>query len=176
MCLHHGKHHKAYVDKLNELVRETEFSGMELQDVVRASFKKPKCESIFNNAAQAWNHTFFWSCLRPRAARPNGSILQALERDLGGYEKFKEEFVKQGTAQFGSGWVWLVADHGTLTIEKTHDAVTPITEGKTCVLTIDVWEHAYYLDYQNRRTDFLKAATEKLLNWDFAAENFERAA
>jgi Fe-Mn family superoxide dismutase len=176
MCLHHGKHHKAYVDQLNKLVEGTEFAGMELQDVVRGSFKKTKAEAIFNNAAQAWNHTFFWSCLTPSGAKPNGPLLHALERDLGGYDEFTEAFAKQGAAQFGSGWVWLVADHGRLAIERTHDAVTPMAEGKICLLAIDVWEHAYYLDYQNRRPDFLKAVTEKVLNWDFATENFERSA
>ena len=175
MSFHHGKHHKAYVDKLNELVQGTDFAGMALEDVVKESFRNAKAQQIFNNAAQAWNHDFFWSCLCPHGAKPSKSLSQALERDLGGYEKFQEEFVKQGAALFGSGWVWLVADRGRLAIEKTPDAVTPMAEGKTCILTIDVWEHAYYLDYQNRRPDFLKAVTEKLLNWDFAAENFARA-
>jgi Fe-Mn family superoxide dismutase len=175
MSFHHGKHHKAYVDKLNELVQGTDFAGMALEDVVKESFRNAKAQQIFNNAAQAWNHDFFWSCLCPNGAKPGKSLSQALERDLGGYEKFQEEFVKQGVALFGSGWVWLVADRGKLAIEKTPDAMTPMVEGKTCLLTIDVWEHAYYLDYQNRRPDFLKAVAEKLLNWDFAAENFARA-
>jgi Fe-Mn family superoxide dismutase len=175
MSLHHGKHHKAYLDKLNELVQGTDFADMELADVVRRSFGNSKNQAIFNNAAQAWNHTFFWSCLTPHAAKPGGALSQALERDLGGLEKFKERFVKQGTEQFGSGWVWLVAEKGKLDVEKTPDAETPMAQGKVCLLTIDVWEHAYYLDYQNRRPDFLKAVTEKLLNWDFAARNFERA-
>ena len=175
MCFHHGKHHKAYVDKLNELVVGTPFAEMKLDEIVRRTFKSPKSTAVFNNAAQAWNHAFFWSCLTPQPGKPNGELLQAIERDLGGYEKFKEDFGKEGAAQFGSGWVWLVADKGKLAIEKTANAVNPMAEGKTCLLTIDVWEHAYYLDYQHRRPDFLKSVTEKLLNWDFAAENFARA-
>ena len=175
MSFHYGKHHKAYVDKLNELVKGTGYADMKLPDVVQATFKDPSKQAIFNNAAQAWNHAFFWACLTPRGGAPEGGLMSALERDLGGYERFKDEFAKQGAAQFGSGWVWLVADKGKLKIEKTPDAVTPMAQGKTCLLTIDVWEHAYYLDYQNRRPDFLKAVIGNLLNWDFAAQNFERA-
>jgi Fe-Mn family superoxide dismutase len=175
MSFHHGKHHKAYVDKLNELVKGTEYADMKLEDVVKQSFPDPSKHEIFNNAAQDWNHTFFWACLSPRGGKPTGALMQAIERDLGGYDAFKEEFAKQGVAQFGSGWVWLVENKGRLAIEKTPDAVTPMAEGKKCLLAIDVWEHAYYLDYQNRRPDFLKAVIEKLLNWDFAAQNFQRS-
>ena len=148
MSFHYGKHHKAYVDKLNELVLGTDYAGMKLEDVVKRSFHKPSEHEIFNNAAQAWNHTFFWTCLSPRGGKPTGALMQAIERDLGGYDAFKEEFAKQGVAQFGSGWVWLVDDKGKLAIEKTPDAVTPMAEGKKCLLAIDVWEHAYYLDYR----------------------------
>ncbi len=164
MRFHHGKHHKAYVDKLNELVKGTEFARMQLEDVVKATFRASDHtkQKIFNNAAQDWNHTFFWACT-------------AIERDLGGLDAFKRKFAEEGVEQFGSGWVWLVSDHGKLKIDKTPDAVTPMAEGLDCLLTIDVWEHAYYLDYQHRRPDFLKAVIDKLLNWDFAAQNFERA-
>jgi len=172
---HYGKHHKAYVDKLNELVTGTRFAEMTIEDVVRATFNDKSNQPIFNNAAQAWNHTFFWTSLTPRGGAPAGAMLSALERDFGSYEKFKEQFAKEGVAQFGSGWVWLVASGGKLAIEKTPNAVTPMAEGKQCLLTIDVWEHAYYLDYQNRRPDFLKAVADKLLNWDFATQNFQRA-
>jgi Fe-Mn family superoxide dismutase len=175
MSFHYGKHHKAYVDKLNELAVGTEFADMKLEDVVRATFGKSAKQEIFNNAGQAWNHTFFWTCLSPRGGRPAGELMHAIERDFGGYDAFKEKFAKEGVAQFGSGWVWLVADGNRLAIEKTPDAVTPMAEGKKCLLTIDVWEHAYYLDYQNKRADFLKAVIEKSLNWDFATQNFERA-
>jgi len=175
LSFHYGKHHKAYVEKLNELVLGTPFAGMTLENVVKKTFKDAAKHEIFNNAAQAWNHTFFWACLTPRGGKPSGDLAKAIERDLGGYEKFKEEFAEQGAALFGSGWVWLVAQHGKLAIEKTADAVTPMAEGKNCLLAIDVWEHAYYLDYQNRRPDYLKAVAGKLLNWDFATQNFERA-
>jgi Fe-Mn family superoxide dismutase len=174
MNFHYGKHHRAYVDKLNELVTGTAFAEMTLEEIVRATFENPSKREIFNNAGQAWNHTFFWTCLSPHREKPGGELLRAIERDFGGLDAFQEEFAKQGVAQFGSGWVWLVADGDRLTIEKTPDAVTPMAEGKRCLLTIDVWEHAYYLDYQNTRPDFLRAVIDKLLNWDFARQNFER--
>jgi superoxide dismutase, Fe-Mn family len=173
MSFHHGKHHKAYVDKLNELVTGTKYAQMELTAVVKATFNSSSAQEVFNNAAQAWNHNFFWTCLAPNSVAPKGGLRDAIDRDLGGLDKFKEDFAKQGAAQFGSGWVWLVSDKGKLRIEKTPDAVTPMAEGMTCLLTIDVWEHAYYLDYQNRRPDFLKAVINNLLNWDFATRNFE---
>jgi Fe-Mn family superoxide dismutase len=177
MRFHYGKHHKAYVDKLNELVTGTAFARMQLEDVVKATSnaRDHKKQQIFHNAAQNWNHTFFWACLTPQAGKPKETLLAAMERDLGGYEEFKRRFIEEGLEQFGSGWVWLVADNGRLRIEKTHDAVTPMADGLKCLLTIDVWEHAYYLDYQNRRQDFLKAVVGRLLNWDFAAQNFERS-
>ena len=169
---HYGKHHKTYVDKLNGFLPGTKYEKMSLEEMVVASVGEAK---IFNNAAQAWNHTFFWACLTPKGGAPKGQLATALERDLGGYETFKEEFVKAGADHFGSGWVWLVSDKGKLSIETGHDAVTPLAQGKTCILTIDLWEHAYYLDYQNNREGFLKQVSETLLNWDFARQNFERA-
>jgi Fe-Mn family superoxide dismutase len=175
ISVHYGKHHKAYVDKLNELVTGTEYADMQLADIVKATFKDSAKQEIFHNAGQAWNHGFFWTCLTPNRGAPSGGLKSAIERDLGGLAKFKDDFAEQGIAQFGSGWVWLVADKGKLKIEKTADAITPMAEGKTCLLAIDVWEHAYYLDYQNRRPDFLIAVIDKLLNWDFAVQNFERA-
>jgi Fe-Mn family superoxide dismutase len=180
MGFHHGKHHRKYVETLNELVKDTDYADMELEEIVRATFgakaRDPKARKIFNNAGQHWNHTFFWNCLTPRGGgAPTGAIAEAIERDLGGYEKFKTDFVKAGEEQFGSGWAWLIADGGKLAITKTPNAETPMQEGKICILTIDVWEHAYYLDYQNRRPDFLKAVIDKLFNWDFAAENYQRA-
>ncbi len=174
MSFHHGKHHKAYVDKLNKLVEGTKFAGMKLDDVVKATFEDEAHKEIFNNAAQAWNHAFFWPCLTPKGGKPEAALAEAITRDFGGFDAFKEEFAENGEKQFGSGWVWLIADGGKLKIEKTPDAVTPMAEGKICLLTIDVWEHAYYIDYQNRRPDFLKAVIDKLLNWDFAAQNFKR--
>jgi superoxide dismutase, Fe-Mn family len=173
---HHGKHHKAYVDKLNELVKDTEYAQMRLEDVVKATFGDSSKHEIFNNAAQVWNHTFFWACLTPGGGKPQGELMRAIDREFGGFDKFKEKFAHEGVAQFGSGWVWLVAyDNDRIGIEKTPDAATPMAEGKKCLLAIDVWEHAYYLDYQNRRPDFLEAVTGKLLNWDFAMQNFRRS-
>ena len=176
MEIHHGRHHAAYVNKLNELVAGTPLANESVEGIVNSTYLDASKTKIFNNAAQVWNHTFFWSCLSPRSTRPKGTLAAALERDLGGYEKFKAEFVKAGLEQFGTGWVWLVSDKGKLAIEDTPDAVTPMAQGKTCILTIDVWEHAYYLDYQDRRAEFLKQVSDKLLNWDFAQQNFERAA
>jgi Fe-Mn family superoxide dismutase len=175
MSFHYGKHHKAYVDKLNELVAGTDYAEMAVDDIAKATINDSSKREIFNNAGQAWNHTFFWSCLTPRGGKPAGELMRAIEKSFGGYEAFATEFAKQGVGQFGSGWVWLVANGSKLAIEKTPDSVSPMAQGKRCLLTIDVWEHAYYLDYQNKRPDFLKAVIEKLLNWEFAAQNFERA-
>ena len=173
--LHYGKHHKAYVDKLNELVAGTPYAQMPLEQVVCQTAGDKSAQKIFNNAAQAWNHTFFWSCLTPNGGGPKQALHEAITRDLGGYEKFKKDFIAGGVNHFGSGWVWLTAANGKLAIESGHDAMTPMAEGKTCILTVDVWEHAYYLDYQNRRPDFLNAVVENLLNWNFAGENYARA-
>jgi Fe-Mn family superoxide dismutase len=180
MGFHHGKHHKKYVETLNTLIKGTEYADMELEEIVQKAFKAkakdPKAQKVFNNAGQHWNHSFFWKCLTPKGGgAPKGKLAQAIERDLGGYEKFKEDFVKAGEEQFGSGWAWLIADGGKLAVTKTPNAETPMQDGKVCILTIDVWEHAYYLDYQNRRPDFLKAVIDKLFNWDFAEENYQRA-
>jgi Fe-Mn family superoxide dismutase len=148
---------------------------MPLDEVVRESAKSSADTAIFNNAAQAWNHTFFWACLTPKGGAPQGKIKSDIDRDFGSVENFTKQFAEAGVGQFGSGWVWLVADGSKLKIEKTGNADTPMAHGKRCILTIDVWEHAYYLDYQNRRPDFLKAVAEKLLNWDFALQNYQRA-
>jgi Fe-Mn family superoxide dismutase len=176
MDIHHGRHHAAYVKKLNELVDGTPLASQSLEDIVKTTYLDANKTKIFNNAAQAWNHTFFWSCLSPKSTPPKGTLAAALERDLGGYDRFKTDFVKAGLEQFGTGWVWLVSDKGRLAIQDTADAVTPMAQGKTCILTIDVWEHAYYLDYQDKRAEFLKQVSDKLLNWDFAQQNFERSA
>jgi Fe-Mn family superoxide dismutase len=176
---HHGKHHKAYVDKANTLVAESRDS--ELQDsviehiVVRAA-RRPELMELFNNAAQAWNHSFFWQCLTPGGARkPSGALAEKLDADLGGYEGFTKKFEDAATKQFGSGWAWLVMDCGKLKVTKTGDADMPLVHGQIPLLTLDVWEHAYYLDYQNRRPDYIKAVIQNLLNWDFAAANLTHA-
>ena len=170
---HYGKHHRAYVNKLNELVQGTRFADMGLEQIVKESAgKEPK---IFNNAAQAWNHTFYWSCLRKGGGKPSGALASRIEADCGGYDEFKKKFAETAVNCFGSGWAWLVEKDGKLDIVATSNAATPIAQGQTPLLTLDVWEHAYYLDYQNRRPDYAAAVIDKLLNWDFAAEQLAKA-
>jgi Fe-Mn family superoxide dismutase len=171
---HYGKHHRGYVDKLNKLVPGSPFADMGLEDVVRESAGKAANAAVFNNAAQVWNHTFYWNSLAPKPSAPSGKLAQAIEA-YGGLDKLKTDLAAAATAQFGSGWAWLVAEGGKLTVHKTANAETPTVRGTACLLTIDVWEHAYYLDYQNKRADYVAAVMDKLLNWDFAAENFEKA-
>ncbi|MES2215074.1 MAG: superoxide dismutase [Pseudomonadota bacterium] len=173
---HHGKHHNAYVVKLNELLGgKSALDGMSLEEIILKSHQNPALQGIFNNAAQIWNHTFYWHSMKEEASVvPEGVLLEAIERDFGSFEKFKEEFRSSGIAQFGSGWVWLVLGAGKLQIVKTGNAETPITQGLKPILACDVWEHAYYIDYRNRRADYLEIFLEHLVNWDFAAANFTR--
>jgi Fe-Mn family superoxide dismutase len=173
--LHHGKHHKAYVDKANELVAGTKMADMPLEEVVRAA-QAEKNQKLFDNAAQAWNHAFFWSCLRPGGAKPSGEIARRLDADLGGAEAFRKAFAKAAVECFGSGWAWLVDRGGKLEIVATSNAATPLTSGATPLLTLDVWEHAYYLDYQNRRPEYVEAVIAKLLDWEFAGRQLADAA
>lgn len=170
---HHGKHHQAYVTKLNELIAGTEFEKASLEEIIKASAKDEAKKPLFNNAAQHWNHSFFWECLKPNGGgKPTGELAKKIDSDLGGYDKFAADFKAAAIAQFGSGWAWLVADKsGKLKISKTSNAELPLTSGDTALLTVDVWEHAYYLDYQNRRPDFVQTCLDKLINWDFAAKN-----
>ncbi|MDQ6619329.1 MAG: superoxide dismutase [Pseudomonadota bacterium] len=172
---HYGKHHKAYVDNLNKLVAGTEYEAMSLEQIVSATSGKADKAGIFNNAAQVWNHTFYWNCLRGNGGgTPTGDIAQRVEAAFSGFDNFKKELANAAVTQFGSGWAWLVAEGDTLKIVKTANAETPIVKGMRPLLTIDVWEHAYYLDYQNRRPDHVNAVIDKLLNWNFAAENLAR--
>jgi Fe-Mn family superoxide dismutase len=176
LSFHYGKHHKAYVDNLNKLVAGTALSETPLEKVIAAVAGQPDKAAIFNNAAQTWNHTFFWNSMKPHGGGvPTGAVGQAIDAAFGGYEKFKKDFSNAAMTQFGSGWAWLVADKGALRVAKTGNADTPHTMGLTPLLTIDVWEHAYYLDYQNRRADFVAAVIDKLLNWEFANANLARA-
>jgi superoxide dismutase, Fe-Mn family len=171
MEFHYGKHHRTYVTKLNELVAGTRFAGMPLEQVVKETANGDENRKIFNNAAQTWNHTFFWNCLRPQGGgKPSGNLASRIDGELGGYDAFREKFAKAAVECFGSGWAWLVERNGKLEIVATSNAMTPLATGATPLLTIDVWEHAYYLDYQNRRPDFANAVIDKLLNWDFAAQ------
>jgi Fe-Mn family superoxide dismutase len=174
--LHYGKHHKTYVDKLNELTAGTRFADMPLEHVIAASVGGDETQKIFNNAAQTWNHTFFWNCLKPRAGgAPSRAMAAAIDESFGGHAQFKEQLAKAAIECFGSGWAWLVARGDKLEILATSNAGTPLTMGAMPLLTIDVWEHAYYIDYENRRPEFVKAVIDQLLNWDFAAEQLEKA-
>ena len=176
LSFHYGKHHKAYVDNLNNLVKGTEYENASLESVINGTAGKADKTPIFNNAAQVWNHTFYWNCLKGGAGgKPTGRIAQMIDSDLGGYDAFRKEFAQTCVTQFGSGWGWLVVEGGKLKLAKTGNAEVPFTKGAKPLLTIDVWEHAYYLDYQNRRPDYVNAVIDKLLNWDFAAENLARA-
>ena len=169
---HHDKHHKTYVDTLNKLVEGKPLAREPLERVILDSSRDPSMQEIFNNAAQHWNHSFFWHCLKPGGGgKPSGEIARMIDRDLGGYDGFARKFKEAAAKQFGTGWAWLVLEHGRLTVTKTGDADLPLAHGQQALLTLDVWEHAYYLDYQNRRPDFIQAFLDKLLNWDFANQN-----
>ncbi len=173
---HHGKHHQAYVTNLNNLVKDTPAASQSLEALIKGSYNDASKVGIFNNAAQVWNHTFFWNCMKPGGGgAPSGNLASAIDRDLGGLAKFKDDFKAAAVGQFGSGWAWLVADKGTLKITRTPNAVNPLAEGQTALLTCDVWEHAYYLDFQNRRPDFVQAFLDHLVNWDFVAANLAKA-
>jgi superoxide dismutase, Fe-Mn family len=173
---HHAKHHAAYVETLNELIGGTEFERMRLEEIIQASAESNAHRKIFNNAGQHWNHSFLWQCMRPSGGgQPEGALAEMIERDLGGLNKFREKFIAAGVDRFGSGWAWLVLDGGKLKVTKTPNAEVPFTKGATPLITMDVWEHAYYLDFQNRRPDYISAWLEKLVNWDFAEENLSKA-
>jgi superoxide dismutase, Fe-Mn family len=173
---HHDKHHAAYVTNLNNLVKDTELADKSLEEVITISFKDPTKAGIFNNAAQVWNHTFFWHSLKPGGGgTPPGALLDKIVADFGSVDKFKEAFKAAATTQFGSGWAWLVLDNGTLKVTKTANAENPLVHGQTALLTLDVWEHAYYLDFQNRRPDYIQNFLDHLVNWDFVAKNFAAA-
>ena len=173
---HHGKHHQAYVTNLNNLVKGSPMESQSLEELIKSSYKDTSKTGIFNNAAQVWNHTFFWNSMKPHGGgAPSGAAAEAINGAFGSADKFKEQFKAAGAGQFGSGWAWLVSDHGQLKIVATPNAVTPLAEGQTPLLTCDVWEHAYYLDYQNRRPDFLQAFLDHLVNWDFVAQNLAKA-
>lgn len=166
---HHGKHHKAYVTKLNELIKGTEFENLPLEEIIRTADGP-----VFNNAAQHWNHSFFWNCLKPGGGgNPTGEIAKLIEKKFGDFEKFKEEFSKLAVSNFGSGWTWIIDDgNGGIELMNTSNADNPINHGKKPLLTLDVWEHAYYIDYRNARPDFVKAFWN-LVNWEFVNKNYQ---
>lgn len=166
---HHGKHHQAYVTNLNNLIKGTEFENAKLEEIIRKS-----SGGIFNNAAQVWNHTFFWSCMKPNGGgQPSGALLSAIESKWGSYDEFAKKFQTSAVGNFGSGWTWLVKKQdGSVDIVNTSNAATPLTTADIPLLTIDVWEHAYYIDYRNARPKFVEAFLNSLINWEFAAKNF----
>ena len=172
---HHGKHHKAYVDKTNELVgREAELSGASLNQVIRAA-KKNGTKKLFNNSAQLWNHSFFWQCLAPaEGQKPDGKLLKLIEDGFGSVSTMIDQLQQEAVNHFGSGWAWLVLDRGALKITSLHDADTPIAhDGMAPVFTLDVWEHAYYIDYRNARPKFADAVLKNIVNWEFVAANLD---
>lgn len=167
---HHGKHHKTYVAKLNELIKGTQYEGMDLEEIVRTS-----SDAVFNNAAQTWNHAFFWNSLSPEGGgKPKGALAKAIDASFGSFDAFKDKFTSAAAEHFGSGWAWLVQNNaGALWVETTANADTPITGADTPLITCDVWEHAYYIDYRNERPKFLKAFW-KIVNWEFAERNLRK--
>jgi Fe-Mn family superoxide dismutase len=173
---HHDKHHNAYVTKTNELIKGSDLETASLEDIMRATVGDSSRAGLFNNAAQVWNHSFFWNCMAPGGGgAPTGDIAKALDDAFGGLDAFKKSFTEAAVGRFGSGWAWLVVNNGKLEITSTPNAGNPLTDGKTPVLTCDVWEHAYYLDYQNRRPDFVGAFLGDLVNWQFVGEQFAKA-
>ena len=174
ISFHYSKHHKGYVDNLNKAVAGTEFAGMPLEKIITATAGKADKTAIFNNASQAWNHTFYWNSLAPNGGGEMPAALKAkIEASFGSVDACKKELAAAATTQFGSGWAWLVLDGDKLKVIKTSNADSPLIKGMKPLLTIDVWEHAYYLDYQNRRADYINALLDKLINWRFASDNLK---
>lgn len=172
LSFHYGKHHQAYVTNLNNLVKDTPLADKSLEDIIKETAGNADKAGVFNNAAQIWNHTFYWHSMKPNGGgAPGGALAEKINSSFGSYETFADAFSQAAATQFGSGWAWLVADGDALKVTKTGNAETPLTAGVTPLITIDVWEHAYYLDFQNRRPDYIKTFLESLVNWDFAAAN-----
>jgi Fe-Mn family superoxide dismutase len=172
--IHYNKHHRAYFENLAKLVRGTPYADQTLETIIVKTYGDTASEDIFNNAGQAWNHNFYWNSMSPTPTQPGAKLQAAIKRDFGSLDALHEQLVKVSASQFGSGWGWLVVENGKLSVVKTSNANVPFTSGKAPLLTVDVWEHAYYLDYQNRRPDYLKELTAKLINWNFAAANYEK--
>jgi Fe-Mn family superoxide dismutase len=174
---HHDKHHAAYVNNFNAAAKGTELDSLPIEAVIQAVAKDPAKAVVFNNAAQAWNHTFYWHSLKAGGGgAPTGELAKKIDADFGSYAKFAEAFKAAATTQFGSGWAWLVLEpSGKLQVTKTGNADTPLAHGQTALLTLDVWEHAYYLDYQNKRPDYITTFLDKLVNWEFAEKNLKNA-
>ena len=172
MSFHYGKHHQAYVDNLNNLAKGTDYENASLETIINETAGKSDKVGLFDNAAQIWNHTFYWNSMKPAGGgKPMGKLAQMIEASFGSFDNFRKELATATVSQFGSGWGWLVQDGGVLKVVKTPNAEVPFTKGQKPLLTIDVWEHAYYLDHQNKRAEYVDAVIDKLLNWDFAAQN-----
>lgn len=172
---HYGKHHQAYVNNLNKLVTGSELADMSLEKIILSTAGAPEKAGVFNNAAQVWNHTFYWASMKPGGGgKPTGALAEKIDAAFGGYDAMRKELATAAGGQFGSGWAWLVMEGDKLKVVKTGNAENPLAKGMKPLLAIDVWEHAYYLDYQNRRADYVNAVLDKLINWDFAAENLAR--
>jgi Fe-Mn family superoxide dismutase len=173
---HHGKHHAGYVTNLNKLVEGSDLADKSLEETISAVAGDSSKAGVFNNAAQVWNHSFYWQCIKPGGGgMPSGELAEKINADFGSFDAFAEQFKTAGATQFGSGWAWLVLDGGSLKVTKTANADLPLAHGQTALLTMDVWEHAYYLDYQNRRPDYMATFLDKLVNWDFVAANLAAA-
>ena len=171
---HHGKHHQTYVTNLNNLLKDNELQGASLEDIVVKSSKDTSMAGIFNNAGQHWNHILFWQCMKPNGGGSIPSELEArLNSDFGSIDKFKEAFIQAGTTQFGSGWAWLAIDNGKLVVTKSANASNPLVDGMKPILGCDVWEHSYYIDYRNKRPDYLKAFLDSLVNWEFVVSQLD---
>jgi Fe-Mn family superoxide dismutase len=169
---HHGKHHQAYVTNLNKLLEHSPLAGRSLEEIILASAKDPALAGVFNNAAQIWNHSFYWHSMKPGGGgAPTGRVAEKITKDFGSYDAFVEAFKNAGATQFGSGWAWLALEGDTLKVTKTGNADLPMAHGQKAILTMDVWEHAYYIDFQNRRPDYISTFLEKLVNWEFADAN-----
>ena len=176
LSFHHGKHHNAYINKTNELVAGTDLDGKSVEEVIAAAHAAGN-KGLFNQSAQIWNHTFFWNSMKPGGGgAPSGELASMIDASFGSLDEFKKQFVASAVGNFGSGWTWLVKEGNSLKIVNTDDADTPlVTDGQTPLFTVDVWEHAYYLDYQNLRPKFVETFLNSLVNWDFAAENLAKA-
>jgi len=172
---HYGKHHRTYVDNLNNLVKDNDFAATTLEKIIELTAGQPDEAALFNNAAQVYNHNFYWQSLKPGSGEAPADIQKILADSFGSYEKFQEQFKAAAVGQFGSGWAWLIFAEGKVKLLKTGNADNPIAQGKMPLLVIDVWEHAYYLDYQNRRADYAEAIIKNLLNWDFFRKNLAAA-
>jgi Fe-Mn family superoxide dismutase len=173
---HHDKHHAAYVNKYNDAVKGTDMDNQSIEDVIKAIAGDSSKQGLFNNGAQAWNHTFYWNSMKPGGGgMPSGDLAKKIDADFGSYEKFAEAFKQAGATQFGSGWAWLVLENGTLKVIKTPNAENPLPSNQIPLLTMDVWEHAYYLDYQNKRPAYIDTFLSNVVNWDFAAKNLAAA-